>query len=260
MVRGRQAHRGDLSLGREGRIRVPNGCISSITSRARGECRRHADPRDRRLSPLRPGEELDLVHGTAYMCTSDADGRIAAFPLASAARQVAYDLASRITGITDTDPTLYSPAANVFLDRLTSQSVGAGGDAAWNQTLTYDAVGNRTNETLGTANSTATTQATSNCLLSVSGFRTNTFDAMGNLVNDGAQSWTYDDRARMKPTPAPQASRPTPRTAWPAGAEANAMLTTRYAFDENGRLLGEDDTTEPRMRKLCGWKTSPWRR
>ncbi len=221
-----------------------NGRISSITLKGQGSAADTPILATVVYHPFGPAKSWTWGNGTAYTRTFDADGRIAAFPLASAARQVAYDLASRITGITDTDPTRSFTYGYDLLDRLTSQSVGAGGDAALNQTLTYDAVGNRTTQTLGTVSRTYTTQATSNRLLSVSGFRTNTFDAMGNLINDGTQTWTYDDRARMKThTGAAGLTTYAVNGLGQRVQKVNATLTTRYAFDENGRLLGEYDGT-----------------
>jgi RHS repeat-associated protein len=179
-------------------------------------------------------------NGSAYSRSFDTDGSLWSFPLGTTAKEVAFDLASRISGISETDISKNLAFGYDSLDRLTSQTVGAGGNSSLNQTLAYDPVGNRTSHTAGAATRTYATQATSNRLMSVSGLKSNSFDAAGNITSDGQQTWTYDNRARMKTHSG--AAGVTTYSVNGLGQrvqKASSALTTHFAFDESGRLLGE---------------------
>jgi RHS repeat-associated protein len=190
--------------------------------------------------PFGPAKSWTWGNGSGYSRSIDTDGRIAAFPLGATAKQVAFDLANRITGITEADSAKSFAYGYDLLHHLTSQTVGSGGSSTLNQLLGYDEVGNRITHTVGATTRTYTTQTTSNRLLSVSGLKTNTFDAAGNITNNSLQSWTYDSRGRMKTN-----SGATGVTTYGVNGlgqrvqKTHGALTTHFAFDENGHLLGE---------------------
>jgi YD repeat-containing protein len=108
-----------------------------------------------------------LGNGQIYSRSIDLDGRIASYTLGSTSFAIAYDAASRITGI----------GANTYgyddLDRITSEVLSSS-----NYGYSYDAVGNRLSKTTGASSETYTYGATSNRIATV-GTRSFVFDANG---------------------------------------------------------------------------------
>lgn len=110
----------------------------------------------------------------------------------------------------------------------------------------YDLTGNRTQLILGGASYGNTINTTSNRLSSTLGplpAKTNTFDAAGNLTNDGSIGFTYSDRGRLKSVLKAGVSTSYLYNAidqrvvkMGPGVETGA---NHYAYDESGRLLGE---------------------
>lgn len=182
-----------------------------------------------------------FANGQTYTRAFDLDGRIEAVTLGSDTRSFAFDDASRIRNLAD------SQSSQVFdydeLDRLTS-ATGTNGGANLNQVLGYDAVGNRLSLVQGAQSTTYTPAATSNRLATIT---TNgiaqslTNDAAGNLTNNGSFGFVYSDRGRMRQV--------TSGAATIASYQVNGdgerigktvgSNTTRFVYDEDGHLLGE---------------------
>lgn len=180
-----------------------------------------------------------VIHSRGY----DEDGRLTSLASSTADGVnlgFGYDAASRITSKTDTGT---SPVSWTYgydsLDRLTS-AVGP-----QTQGWSYDANGNRLSET-GANPSTYTVSGTSNRLTAVSGAlsRAYSYDGAGNTLSDGVLTLTYNARNRL--------------AAAQNGANARGYVydalgqliaasgtggTTRYAYDLEGRLIGEYDAT-----------------
>ncbi|MGH7603207.1 MAG: hypothetical protein ACRENK_04320 [Gemmatimonadaceae bacterium] len=181
-------------------------------------------------------------NGQSYARTVDQDGRIASYTLGGSAFAIAFDAASRITGITETG----NPAnANTYgydaLDRLTS-AVLPSSSYGYN----YDAVGNRLTKTVGAATDTYAYSPTSNRIASISpasgGQRSFTFDSNGSTVADGNNNYAYDSRGRMV-----QAVSAVGTTGYQVNAlgqrvrKTNSAGDTVFTYDTRGRLIEESD-------------------
>jgi RHS repeat-associated protein len=193
----------------------------------------------------------------------DLDGRVTSYPLGNAlsngtSRTVSYDAASRITGSSHSGTGTGSNAPANYnqsygydnLDRLNSVT---GSSSANNQSFQYDQSGNRTQATFGGTTYANTIVATSNRLGTTAGpapAKSNNYDTVGNLVNDGTISYTYSARGRMV-------------TATNAGntvtysyngidqrvrkSGPTSIITTgsnSYVYDQAGHLIGEYDANQ----------------
>jgi YD repeat-containing protein len=170
---------------------------------------------------------------------------------------IVYDAASRITALQRlTSPTsAVDPARSATygydnLDRLTSVTPGAG-NTATPQSYTYDAIGNRLSNNVNGAITSYSYGAGSHRLIGLSGATTKSFgfDAAGNRLTDGIQSWIYGGDGRPTAISIAQSS----LVSIQAGINAlgqrvlksvnsgQSSSTTRFMYDEAGRLIGEYD-------------------
>lgn len=186
---------------------------------------------------------FSFANGQTYVRSFDLDGRVEAVTLGNSNRTYSFDDASRIKSLTD-------PLSNqIFgydeLDRLTS-ATGTNGGANLNQVLGYDAVGNRTSLIQGSQTTTYTPAATSNRLsqITTNGVAQNqTYDAAGNLGNNGSLGFVYSDRNRLRQVmqgastiASYQINGDGERVGKTVGS-----TTTRFVYDDDGHLLGEYD-------------------
>ncbi|MES2934551.1 MAG: RHS repeat-associated core domain-containing protein [Pseudomonadota bacterium] len=193
--------------------------------------------------------------------TFDTDGRLTSFGLGNSSkngvvRSVMYDAASRINSTSHAGQANASTFNQTYgydnLDRLTgfvSNSGPVGPNTS--QNFTYDATGNRTQTTLGTAPYSDVIDAVSNRLASTTGpapAKTNVYDADGNLTSDGSKSFIYSDRGRMKSATigtsvvSYQYNGLGQRVQKSGPSSLVATGRNRYIYDETGHLLGEYDT------------------
>jgi RHS repeat-associated protein len=176
-------------------------------------------------------------NSTLAVRTYDLDGRVDLIDSAGL-RDYAWDNASRITDIVDTNSALNQSYGYDNLDRLTSVTKSSG-----NQSFTYDANGNRLTYSDGAASSTYVIAGTSNRLTSITGSqaRTYAFNAVGNVTSYGSITLAYSDRERAK-------------SATVSGSTWNYYLNglgervrkglspsgnNYYVYDESGHLIGE---------------------
>jgi len=140
-----------------------------------------------------------------------------------------------ITGIADN----IAPARN---QSLTYDAVSRLTDAIGNYgelEFSYDAIGNRQSKTLD--NVTETYQYNGNHLLSVGG-TTLTYDAAGNLITRGADSFSYNDANRLE-----QATVPTGTYNYRYDHQGQRVIKDSngqvrlYHYDQKGQLLAETD-------------------
>lgn len=123
----------------------------------------------------------------------DLDGRLVAYDLGDRSRQLSYDAAGRITGYQDSDINQDQSFDYDALSRLTRYIT-----PSTQIDYSYDANGNRTSKLSGSITDTATVDAASNRLLKISNPAKNySYDAAGNLTNDGIHQFSYDGRGRM---------------------------------------------------------------
>jgi uncharacterized protein RhaS with RHS repeats len=118
------------------------------------------------------------------------------------------------------------------------------------QNYVYDTNNNRTSLSFGAASYPYVVSPASNRLTSTPGplpAKRNTYDAAGNLLDDGTITYTYSDRGRLS-----SAVNGTVSVAYLYNAIGQrvsklgasiASGATVFAYDERGRLLGEYDAT-----------------
>ncbi len=179
--------------------------------------------------------------GQAYSRTYNFDGRVTSYKLGTTVYNVTYDDGGNITRISDPANT---PQDKVFTydkaDRLLSLSTSP---TTLNQSFTYDKVGNRLTRVLNGTTSTYSMAAASNRLSAVAGV-SRTYDLAGNQIGNGTATFTYDDRGRMS-------GAVTPLGTISFGVNALGQrvrktvgtVTTYFAYDLQGRLIGEYDGT-----------------
>ena len=140
--------------------------------------------------PFGGAKSWTLGNGQIYSRTIDQDGRIASYTIGGTSNAIAFDAASRITGIST------STYGYDSLDRLTSAILPSS-----NFGYSYDGVGNRLTKTVGANTDTYTYSSTSNriaTLTPASGSpRSFILDANGSTTNDALNSFVYDTRGRM---------------------------------------------------------------
>jgi len=176
----------------------------------------------------------------------DLDGRIASWEYRNGAsilrRDLSYDAASRVAGVTDpaSAPNTHTYDYDV-LDRLTT-ALSAAATPTTRQ-YGYDAIGNRLSETADGLITNYGYGPDSHRLQNLTGATTRnyTYDGAGNPVAIDARTHTYNLANRL--TKIAQGSTTI------ASYKLNALgqrvaktvgsTTTRYVYDEQGRLIGE---------------------
>jgi RHS repeat-associated protein len=191
-----------------------------------------------------------------YVRSFDLDGRLISYPLGSMAgtepgllRTLNYDALGNIIAANHTGPSTAASLNQTYgydaINRLTSFASNSS-----TQNYVYDTNNNRTSLLLGAASYPYAVSPTSNRLVSTSGplpAKGNSYDAAGNLLNDGNIAYTYSDRGRLS-----SAVNGTVSVAYRYNAigqrvsklgASNAGDATVFAYDEEGRLLGEYDAS-----------------
>ena len=187
-------------------------------------------------------KSFTLGNGQTYIRGFDQDGRVASYNLGAQTFAIGYDAASRVSFISDT-----GNAANTNtysydnLDRLIGAVLPNLPFA-----YAYDAVGNRTSNTVGSATDAYAYSATSNRLSSITpqvgATRTFSFDANGSTVNDGINQYAYDTRGRMVQSTGALGS-----TTYQVNALGQRIRKTNstddrvFLYDTRGRLIAETD-------------------
>jgi RHS repeat-associated protein len=151
--------------------------------------------------PFGPAVSGTYWNGVAWSRPLDTDGRVQSYRTGNAAIHVlGYDLASRITSITQPAPWANHTFGYDTSDRLTSWTSGTT-SYAW----TFDLNGNRRSQTVGGNVQASTfvdppTAGASNRLQAVSNVtppRAFTFDPSGRTTADGLRTLVHDARGRL---------------------------------------------------------------
>ena len=194
----------------------------------------------------------------------DLDGRLIRWELKHGVsyvqRDVVWDNASRITALKDLITTTQANNQSFgydALDRLTTTTLGVTTNPV-TQTLAYDAIGNRTSGINNGITTTHNLPTNSHKLSSTTGGtnpRTFTYDAMGNLTNDGKYTNTYLNNGRLRTvvwTSVTTSGTTTNTVTYDLNAlgqrgrksaPSSVGGTRRFMYDEAGRLAGEYDST-----------------
>ncbi|MEB0011496.1 RHS repeat-associated core domain-containing protein [Glaciimonas sp. Gout2] len=194
--------------------------------------------------------------------TFDMAGRITGYPLGNIAqngtqRQLAYDAASRIIGMTHTGGVTNKIIPNSLDQRFSYDNLGrvisvtastAEGDHV--QHYHYDQSGNRTQTVFDNHDYANTIAANSNRLTATTGpapARVNIYDAAGHVLSDGTRSYLYNNTGRMiSATNAGNTVTYTyngkgQRTIKQGPETVVATGLNSYIYDKAGHLIGEYD-------------------
>ncbi|MDQ1818149.1 RHS repeat-associated core domain-containing protein, partial [Massilia sp. CCM 9210] len=182
----------------------------------------------------------------------DLENRIVSYPLGhlkavGATRTLSYDAAGRIVASTH--------AGNATSTRLDQRYSYDGRDrligftsATASQRFEYDANGNRTKAVIGANSYSNTIDPRSNRLTATSGpgpAKRNTYDATGNLINDGTVRYGYGSNARLTSVSGSGSGVVQYRY---NGLDqriiksGTAGASTYFVYDEAGHMIGEYDT------------------
>ncbi|HNB43465.1 MAG TPA: RHS repeat-associated core domain-containing protein [Burkholderiaceae bacterium] len=179
--------------------------------------------------------------GRPHSRSFDAAGRLKSFTLGQTTRTLTYDAAWRITGANDALPAINRTYLYDNLDRLV-------GEPAISRSYAYDLSGNRTLLGIGGtsyAYTYATTAPLSNRLLAAQGplpARSYSYNEVGAITGDGQKLYAYNLRGRLATlTTAAGISTYEHNGLGQRTAKTVLGVTTRYAYDEAGHLLGEYD-------------------
>jgi RHS repeat-associated protein/uncharacterized repeat protein (TIGR02543 family) len=158
-------------------------------------------------------------------------------------RNVSYDAAGRITGISDDIAASLDQAYTYDgLDRLTHHQQGA--FTFSNFDYTYDLSGNRTAKNQNTTAETDSIDSGSNRLLQKSGTQTvnYSYDPAGNLLSDGTLSYGYNGPGRRSSATASNLNATYRYNALGQRVSKSVNGTTiLFVYDPQGRLAGEYD-------------------
>jgi YD repeat-containing protein len=119
--------------------------------------------------PFGPAQTITFGNGSVHTRSHDLDGRVTGYTLGGQTHAIDYDAASRITAIHDASAAHNLSIGYDALDRLTSVQSPHGSLG-----YVYDAVGNRTRQTVDAAGTDTTYGANSNRLIQVTGSQTTT--------------------------------------------------------------------------------------
>lgn len=179
--------------------------------------------------------------GQAVTRSFDLDGRITSYTLRAQAQLINYDAASRIKFIADTAAQgVTSNYGYDDLDRLTQYN---GADAS--KGYKYDAVGNRTGQTVGSGIYTYTYSPTANRLTQLdapAGSQSYSYEANGSITGNGNSQFNYDARGRMV-----SAMTPIGLVQYRINALGQRVQKTTptetvvYHYDLTGKLIAESD-------------------
>jgi len=179
--------------------------------------------------------------GQAYNRTYNLDGRVSSYKLGATTYNVTYDDGGNLIRLSDPANTSQDKVFGYDkADRLLSLSTSP---TTLNQGFTYDKVGNRLTRVVNGATSTYTMATTSNRLSAVAGV-SRTYDAAGHQSAVGTSTFTYDDRGRMTGAVTPLGTVSFGVNALGQRVRKTAgTVTTHFAYDLEGRLIGEYDGT-----------------
>ncbi|MTV40202.1 DUF4329 domain-containing protein [Duganella radicis] len=179
-------------------------------------------------------------NGLSRLITLDADGRVTKLD-GGAVHKLTYGYTTNADTVQSITDGIYSTQSETLLydanERLST--VTRSGD---NQSITWDAAGNPLTMSRAGVSSTVTVSPSSNRLVSVSGgiSRSFTYDNVGKVTADGVHNITYDNFNRTQTMTVSGVT-----TTYTSNLLNQRVLkgTTRYIYDDEGRLIYETGTT-----------------
>jgi RHS repeat-associated protein len=196
--------------------------------------------------PFGPVAVWQWANGHKTYRDHDQDGRLSSWEYRNGTsilrRNLTWDHANRITAISDPASAANSSTYGYdVLDRLTSAL--SGGTPATSRGYGYDAIGNRTTSTVDAASTTYAYPPTSHRLTSLTGATTKsyTYDGAGNPTQAGLLTYGYNLANRMASVSGGASATYQINALGQRVAKTIGTTTTRYVYDEQGRLIGEYD-------------------
>ena len=196
--------------------------------------------------PFGPASVWQWGNGHKTYRDHDTDGRLSSWEYRNGTsilrRDLTWDNANRITAITDPASAANSSTYGYdVLDRLTSALAGT--TPATSRGYGYDAIGNRTTSTVDAASTTYAYPATSHRLASLTGATTKsyTYDGAGNPTLAGTLTYDYNLANRMASVAGGASATYQINALGQRVAKTIGTTTTRFVYDEQGRLIGEYD-------------------
>jgi len=194
--------------------------------------------------PFGPVSVWQWANGHKTYRDHDSDGRLASWEYRNGTsilrRNLTWDNANRITAITDPASAANSSTYGYdVLDRLTSAL--SGGAPATSRGYGYDAIGNRTTSTVDAASTTYAYPPTSHRLTSLTGAtaKSYTYDGAGNPTQAGLLTYGYNLANRIAQVSGGASATYQVNALGQRVAKTIGGTTTRYVYDEQGRLIGE---------------------
>ena len=209
---------------------------------------------DGQVAQVPPGQLTPTAQ--SYTRQYDQDGRIGSYTLNGQPLVIGYDAASQIININNPNNPI-NPATYDYdpMSRLNSYTQGSA-----NQSYTYDTVGNRVSQLIGSTSTNFGIDPMSNKLMSVqSGAgvpQIVTQDAIGATTTDAAHQYTYDIRGRLVQANMGQGQ---------INYEVNALglrirkqvpyanSDTQYHYDTQGHLINENTTGTSQFSREYIW-------
>ncbi len=188
-------------------------------------------------------------NGAAHARAFDLDGNMVNQSLDGGARSITFDLAGRIAQLGHSADARY--AQNLTYDNVARLTGFQSTTAAEN--YAYDGVGNRVSKASPTGTATYSYAGASNRLLQVTGSapRSYGYDAAGNTLSDGVASNLYDAASRRVSTTVQGQGtvnhvynglgQRVEKKFAAAGKKRRAAYSVRFAYNNDGRMIGEYD-------------------
>ena len=198
------------------------------------------------------------VTGTKdYTRWIDTNGRAEKYSTPIGYSKLTFDDTSRITAIENyqgiqtpvllgTQTFSYDNLGRIVSFAGATSNGNAQANVSQTQSFSYDSNGNRATSVLNGVTATYSTQSLNNRLSSVSGglTRNNTFDASGNPLSDGVNSYTHDGRGRLTSATNTASGIATSYLINHQGLRAkktNSQETRHFVYDTAGHVIGEYD-------------------
>ena len=178
-------------------------------------------------------------NGATYTRGIDLNGRVASYPLGPNQRSLVFDEASRITGYNDGAGT--QSFGYDAVSRLTSFT-----GLNTSQNYQYDLVGNRLSLTQGVSTTGYVLSPSANQVSSTTtgaSTRSLGYDPAGNRASDGSTVYTTNARGRLASVKVGTVTSSYTLNGLGQRVKKAGSATVYFAYDEQGRLLGDYDAS-----------------
>lgn len=186
-------------------------------------------------------------NGQGHLRNYDQNGRLDTLTVGNNVKDLAYDAASRLIGISD----LITPAQSSTYGYDNVNRINSYARNTETRSWAYDAVGNRTAQSIGTATENYSYSNTSNQLVSKnhssdsSQNRSYSYTSTGHTQADTRNSYSYDARERLVSVSVAGGAS-AGYTLNPLGQRVQKIVNgvaTHFIYDDSGNLVAEADNS-----------------